>query len=113
MPLTATCSLCGRKAEIKYSCDLGHVCVHCEASDKDGWEALKQARNKSKDRKRNAMHNIAKRLKILDRVQFPNEGTCLLDERVYYYAQKRKARIKGQAKYYQMKGFEHFIEAFG
>jgi hypothetical protein len=112
--MIATCSLCGREAAICHADDeLGNVCIHCEASDKDMWEALKQARQKSQARKRNAMHNIAKRLKILDRVEFPNEGTCLLDGKVYYYAQKRKARVKGQAKYYQMKGFEHFIQVFG
>jgi hypothetical protein len=64
-------------------------------------------------RNRNAMHNISKRLKILDRVEFPNEGTCLLDGQFYYYAQKRKARVKGKTRYYQMRGFEHFVSVFG
>jgi hypothetical protein len=58
------------------------------------------------------MRNISERKKILDRVSFPNEGTCLLDGRVYYYAQKRTARIKGQKEYYQMRGFEHFLAEF-
>lgn len=78
----------------------------------DEWEAMHEARKKSRGRKRNAMHNIAARLGIADRLEFINEGTCLLDGRVYYYAQKRKARVKGQDKYYQMRGFEHFAQVF-
>lgn len=109
-----TCSLCGRDGEIKYSADdIGNVCVHCEATDKDMWASLKHDRQKNRQQKRNAMWNISERLKIMDRVEFPNEGTCLLDGRVYYYAQKRKARVKGEKKYYQMRGFEHFIKVFG
>ena len=107
------CSLCGQSSEIKYVCDdLGSVCVHCEATDKDMWAASKHARKKSGERKRNAMHDIGKRMKILDRLEFPNEGTCLLDGRIYYYAKKRKARVKGTTKYYQMRGFEHFVNVF-
>ena len=107
------CSLCGKLAEIKYTCeDTGSVCVRCESVDADLWAACKVARGHQRERKRNAMHNIAKRLKILDRVSFPNEGTCLLDGCVYYYAQKKKARRKGEQKYYQMRGFAHFIEVF-
>lgn len=109
------CSLCGKQStEISYSCDeLGNVCRHCDATDKDAYASIKIWRKESRRRKRNAMRNIAKRLKITDRVKFPNEGTCLLDDKVYYYAQKRKARVKGQKKYYQMRGFEHFIKVFG
>ena len=108
------CGLCGQVREIKYtSNDLGPVCVHCEAGDKDMWAGLKNDRTKSRERKRNAMHDIAKRLKITDRVEFPNDGTCILDGHVYYYAQKRKARVKGTKKYYQMRGFEHFVSVFG
>lgn len=102
---TGVCSLCGRHSKIKCSDDvLGNVCDNCEG---DMW------RKKSRQRKRNAMHNIAKRMKITHRIEFINEGTCLLDERVYYYAQKRKARVKGEQKYYQMRGFKHFVEVFG
>lgn len=109
-----TCSLCGQVRDIKYvSKDLGSVCVNCEASDKDMWESLKRDRRKTRQRKRDSMLSIARRLKIVDRVEFPNEGTCLLDGRVYYYAQKQKARVKGQAKYYQMRGFDHFVKVFG
>jgi len=108
------CSLCGKTTEIKYVDDsLGKICVFCEAVDKDMWAALHEARRKNRARKRNAMLNISKRLKITHRVTFPNEGTCLLDNRVYYYAQKKKARVKGEKKYYQMRGFEHFINVFG
>lgn len=108
------CSICGKQQRIKYHAeDIGDVCVHCEASDKDMWRSLREDRKRHRQRKRNAMHNIAKRLKIEHRVEFPNEGTCVLDGRVYYYAQKRKARVKGQNKYYQMRGFEHFIQVFG
>lgn len=74
---------------------------------------LNEAKKRSRARRRNAMHNIAARKKMLHRVEFPNEGTCLLDGRVYYYAQKRKARVKGRTKYYDMRGFEHFITVFG
>ena len=112
-PNTEKCYICGQVREIAYSGDKGNVCTHCEQTDKDMWNALKEARNKQQIRKRNAMHNIAARLKITNRVEFPNEGTCLLDGRVYYYAQKRKARVKGQKKYYQMRGFEHFVAVFG
>lgn len=108
------CSLCGNTREIKYTDDeLGDVCDYCESTDKDMWASLKQSRSRGRERKRNAMYNISKRLKILDRVEFPNEGTCLLDGKVYYYAQKKKARVKGQKKYYQMRGFEHFVTVFG
>lgn len=72
-----------------------------------------EARKKERKRRRVAMHNVASRLGILDRVEFPNAGTCLFDDRVYYYAQTRKARVKGQRKYYQMRGFGHFVEVFG
>ena len=79
----------------------------------EDWEGINEAKKKTQARKRNAMHNIAKRLKIAERVEFPNEGTCLLDGRVYYYAQKKKAKVKGTMKYYQMRGFEHFVKVFG
>lgn len=113
--LIGNCSLCGKhNTKISYSCDdLGNVCLHCDATDKDAYASIKIWRKESRRRKRNAMRNIAKRLKITHRVKFPNEGTCLLDDKVYYYAQKRKARVKGQKKYYQMRGFEHFIKVFG
>jgi hypothetical protein len=87
----------------------------CTDYDDDSgmWEAMRAAQEASRERKRSAMHNISARLKILDRVEFINEGTCLLDGRVYYYAQKKKARVKGEKKYYQMRGFEHFVKVFG
>lgn len=111
--LIAKCGLCGKDSEIKYTdSEIGRVCVHCEATDKDLWKGLANDRKKSRERKRNAMRNIAERKKILDRVSFPNEGTCLLDGRVYYYAQKKTARVKGQQQYYQMRGFEHFLSEF-
>lgn len=107
------CSLCGGMREVKYTSEnLGVVCALCEATDRDLWASLKEDRKKSRERKRNAMHNIAKRMKIESRVEFPNEGTCLLDGKVYYYAQKKKARVKGQSKYYQMRGFQHFVDVF-
>jgi len=84
----------------------------CDDTDKDMWAEMRQGQKRAKARKRNAMHNIAKRMKIEDRVEFPNEGTCLLDGHVYYYAQKKKARVKGRNKYYQMRGFKHFVEVF-
>lgn len=77
------------------------------------WDAVNESRKRGKSRRRNAMWNISKRMKILDRVTFPNEGTCLLDGRVYYYAQKRRARVKGTKKYYDLRGFQHFVEVFG
>ena len=108
------CRLCGQSGEIKYtSDDLGPVSVRCEASDEGMWARLRNDRSISRDRKRNAMHNISKRLKITDRVEFPQEGTCLLDGRFYYYSQKRKARVKGTQKCYQMRGFAHFVKVFG
>lgn len=107
------CSLCGNLAEIKYTDDdIGRVCVRCESVDRDLWAGLAAARRKQRGRRRNAMHNISKRLKILDRVSFPNEGTCLLDGRVYYYSQKKTARRKGEKTYHQMRGFAHFVEVF-
>lgn len=78
----------------------------------DEWDGVHEAVRRSRARKRNAMHNIAERLGISERLEFINEGTCLLDGRVYYYAQKRKARVKGKGKYYQMRGFEHFAQVF-
>lgn len=75
-------------------------------------EYLKLARKKSRSMKRNAMHNIANRMKMIDRCSFQNEGTCLLDGRVYYYCQKRTARIKGEKRYIQMRGFQDFLETF-
>lgn len=111
---SAQCSLCGDVGPISYVCDeLGSVCDHCDATDKDTSALLSASAEKIRDKKRNAMHNIAKRRNILHRVQFPNEGTCLLDGRVYYYAQKRTARVKGKQKYYQMRGFAHFVDIFG
>lgn len=108
------CSLCGQPGEIKYtSDDIGRVCVHCEATDKDAYAAMRSAKRASKDRNRNAMHNIADKMGVADRVTFPNEGTCLLDGKFYYYAQKKKARVKGKQKYYKMRGFQHFIDRFG
>jgi hypothetical protein len=81
-------------------------------SDSKMWDLIHQAKRASRDRKRNAMYNISERLKILDRVEFVNEGTCLLDGKFYYYAQKKKARVKGKNKYYTMRGFQHFIDVF-
>jgi len=79
----------------------------------DEYGLVRELTRQHRRSKRNAMHNISKRLKILDRVEFPNEGTCLLDGKFYYYAQKRKARVKGKKKMYQMRGFQHFIDVFG
>ena len=59
------------------------------------------------------MHNMVERLGLTDRVSFPNEGTCLLDGKFFYYAQKKKARKKGKNKHYSMRGFQHFIDTFG
>jgi len=79
----------------------------------DEYIGLQIAHQKMKASRRQSMHNISERLKIVDRVEFPNEGTCLLDGKFYYYAQKKKARVKGTKKQYQMRGFQHFIDVFG
>ena len=79
----------------------------------DEYEGVNRYRREMRANKRQSMHNMAKRLKIVERVEFPNEGTCLLDGQFYYYAQKKKARVKGNNKYYQMRGFQHFIDVFG
>jgi len=80
--------------------------------DSEFWDAMKADRKKSKDRKRNAMHNIAKKMRIEHRLIFPNEGTCLLDGRVYYYAQKRTARVKGTKEYIDIGGFQNFVNVY-
>lgn len=79
----------------------------------DEYEGLREARRRKRRRNRNAMRKAVEKSGVLERVEFINEGTCLLDGKFYYYAQKKTARRKGDSKYYQMRSFEHFIEVFG
>jgi hypothetical protein len=99
--------------DIKYACGPCQDKKDEDEGDDNLWRILGKARQESCHRRANAMINISKKKKIMDRVEFINDGTCLLDNRVYYYAQKKKARVKGQTKYYQMRGFAHFIKVFG
>jgi len=79
---------------------------------RDDWSGMAKWRKESRENKRNSMHNMCEKNKIVDRVEFPNEGTCLVDGEFYYYCQSKKARKVGQNKYYQMRGFQHFIDTF-
>ena len=109
-----TCCICGgTNKKFGYTSNIGDVCDFCDGTDKDAYVFLNMAKRESKARTNQSMHNITERLKITDRVKFINEGTCLLDDEFYYYAQKRKARVKGTTKQYQMRGFQHFIDVFG
>jgi len=70
-------------------------------------------KNQSKSRKRNVMYNESKKRGILDRVEFIHDGgACVIDGKYYYYSQKKKGRVKGSKKYYQMRGFNHFLDTF-
>lgn len=78
--------------------------------DENDWQGMALAQRIGRARKRDAMENIAKRMKISHRIEYVNEGTILFDGRFYYYAQKQTARIRGDKAQYQMRGFKHFIE---
>ena len=109
-----SCRHCSQERKVAlytYHNESFSLCFKCSEFDNNAYDL--ECRKIKRKRKRNAIENIAKRLKILDRIEMVNEGTCLLDGRVYFYAQTRNARIKGVQKYYQMRGFEHFVEVFG
>lgn len=61
----------------------------------------------------NVMHQTVRKLRIGHRVTYVNCGTCLLDDKFYYYLKTKQARCKGsQAKMYQMRSFRHFLDVF-
>jgi hypothetical protein len=62
--------------------------------------------------RRRSLCNMITKFKLADRTKWINNATVLIDDKYYYYAQRRKARVKGKNKYYQMRGFEHFYEVF-
>jgi hypothetical protein len=72
---------------------------------------LNTAESKGEYRRRSLCNMITK-FNLMDRTEWINDATVLIDNKYYYYAQKRKARVKGSKKYYQMRGFEHFYEVF-
>lgn len=95
-----------------YVCDRGVVCKDCDSSDRDAWADLKEARKKAREKRRNTLHNQIRKFKLENRVEFINDGTVVFDNKYYYYCQKKKARVKGNPKQYQMRGFAHFLEVF-
>jgi len=76
----------------------------------DDWRGIDEHRREVRAKRRNSLRNMVNRLKLADRCEFPNEGTVLVDGRFYYYAQSKKARVKGSKTYRQMRGFQHFVD---
>jgi hypothetical protein len=76
------------------------------------WGILREAKRKATDRRQNSLESIPAKMGVSHRVAYPMDGVLLLDGRVYYYAKRKVARIKGAQKEYQMRGLTHFIEVF-
>ena len=106
------CSLCSRLKSVSYEGENLIVCEDCEASDKDLWHGLREAKKEQCAKRRKSLVNSVKRFKLEDRAEYPNEATVVIDGKYYYYCQKKKARVKGSKKYYQMRGFSHFVDVF-
>jgi hypothetical protein len=114
--MTEKCRVCSSKFTetnpLAYTAESGSVCRHCDKHDRDMWVDLKDGKNAVRDRRRNTLHNQIQKFKLEDRVKFINDGTVVFDNKYYYYCQKKKARVKGNPKQYQMRGFAHFLEVF-
>ena len=105
------CASCGKPGHISLA-GKRFYCRECDP-DPSGWTALAEAKRKGRERNRQAIYNIAKKMGVLDRIEIQaHGGSCLLDGKVYYYAQKKKARKKGSNKTYQMRGVQHFFDVF-
>jgi len=76
---------------------------------------LAEHRLRTKVRTRKQVNNMIDRLGLRSRVKLLNEGTFEFDEKFIYYCQKKKARVSERGrgmKFYQMRGFQHFVDVF-
>lgn len=60
------------------------------------------------EKKRDVVLNRIEKYKLNDRVERINEGTFLFDDKYYYYTNKKKYRLKGTQKNFDVGGFDEF-----
>jgi hypothetical protein len=103
-----TCSQCCRSGN--QASPQSAVCHSCE---KDAFrEYMREQRQKQGDRRRKSLVNILEKNNLTRRAEFVNEGTVVIDEEFWYYSKAKKARAKGRKNFYQMRGFQHFLDVF-
>lgn len=76
------------------------------------YECFNNWKRKTKQKKRSALYNSIKKYKLESRTKWINEGSVVIDDKYYYYCQSKKVRVKGNNKYYKMRGFSHFYDTF-
>lgn len=80
-----------------------------DTNDFSGFNEFKKIR---REKRRNSLYNMINRLNLGNRCEFINDGTVLFDGKYTYYCQSKKAKCRNNPKYYQMRGFQHFVDVF-
>jgi hypothetical protein len=77
------------------------------------WEGSKEWRARSKEKKRHSLDLMIDRYELEDRSEFThNDGVLTVDKKYQYFILKKQAKVKGNPKKYQMRGFRHFAKVF-
>jgi len=75
-------------------------------------EWVKKRAKQKRHNNRKALSNLIERYNLEDRARWLNPGAVCIDEKFYYYCQKKIAKVKGVDKQYQMRGVQHFYDIF-
>jgi hypothetical protein len=78
----------------------------------DEWEGMKEWRKQYRGWNYKAMANGVIKYNISHRTKYINDGTILVDDKYYFYCQKKIVRIKGTQEKHEVKSFKHFYDQF-
>ena len=78
----------------------------------DDWSGVHEQWAKYREWNSKAMKNGVWKYRLKDRTKFINGGTILVDDKYYFYSQKKIVRIKGTNEKHKVKSFKHFYDEF-
>lgn len=74
---------------------------------------LNEVMDRERAKRRAGLESGIKKFGLQDRAVIRDQGgTIVVDGKYWYYCQSKKARVQGRNKFYQMRGFAHFVETF-
>lgn len=76
------------------------------------YAGMKEFNQKCKEWNIKALRNGVYKYRISHRTKWINCGTILVDDKYYFYCQKKIVRIKGTQDKYKVQSFKHFYDQF-
>jgi hypothetical protein len=78
----------------------------------DEWVGMREWRKEYRNWNWKSLKNGIEKYNLTNRTKWINSGTILVDDKYYFYCQKKKVRIKGTNIYHKVKSFKHFYDEF-